>query len=62
MLIAIHTLCCPLDPNKPIYREDCLSLENLSEEGVMSEILIILGWQKNTRSITLALLNKNFTM
>jgi hypothetical protein len=61
MLLAIHTLCHPLDPNEPIYREDCLSLEKLSEEGVMSEILIISGWQINTRTLTLALPNKKFT-
>ncbi len=43
MLLAIHTLCRPLDPKEHIHREDCLSLEKLEEEGVMSEQLIILG-------------------
>jgi len=33
LLLAIHTLCCPLDPNEPIAREDCLSLGKLAEEG-----------------------------
>jgi hypothetical protein len=62
MLLAIHTLCRPLDPNEPIYREDCLSLEKLAEEGVMSEQLVILGWQVNTRSLTLALPNKKYVL
>jgi hypothetical protein len=61
MLLAIHTLCRPLDPNEHIFREDCLSLEKLSEEGVMSECLTILGWKINTRSLTLALPNKKFS-
>jgi hypothetical protein len=61
MLLAIHTLCRPLATDEPIHREDCLSLEKLSEEGVMSEILTILGWQVNTRLLTLALPSKKFT-
>jgi hypothetical protein len=61
MLLAIHTLCRPVDQNEPIYQEDCLSLEKLAEEGVMSEILIILGWQINTRLLTLALPKKKYT-
>lgn len=61
MLLAIHTLCRPLDPNEHIYREDCLSLEKLLEEGVMSECLTILGWKINTRLLTLALPNKKFS-
>jgi hypothetical protein len=60
MLLAIHTLCQPLDPNEPIPREDCLSLEKLAEEGVMSEKLVILGWEINTRSLTLALPKKKY--
>ncbi len=61
LLLAIHTLCRPLDPNEPIFREDCLSLEKLAEEGIMSEKLIILGWEINTRSLTLALPKKKYT-
>ncbi len=33
MLLAIHTICHPLDPNEPIKRDDCLSLGKLEEEG-----------------------------
>jgi hypothetical protein len=60
MLLAIHVLCRPLDPNEPILREDCLSLGKLEEEGLLSESLIILGWSINTRSLTIALPPKKF--
>ncbi len=60
ILLAIHTLCRPLDPNEPIQREDCLSLEKLEEEGMMSETVIILGWKVNTRSLTLSLPSKKY--
>jgi hypothetical protein len=62
MLLAIHTLCRPLDQNEPILREDCLSLDKLSEEGVMSESLTILGWQANTRLLTIALPKKKYSI
>lgn len=62
MLLAIHSLCRPLDPNEPSYREDYLSLEKLSEEGRMSEVLTILGWQVNTRELTLTLPNKKYNI
>jgi hypothetical protein len=29
MLLAIHTLCHPIDQQEPIPREDCLSLDKL---------------------------------
>jgi len=37
MLLAIHTICQPVDSNEWIKREDCLSLGMLEEEGQMSE-------------------------
>ncbi len=58
MLLAIHTLCRPLDPNAPILREDCLSLDKSGNEGTMSETPTILGWQVHTRLLTLALPEK----
>ncbi len=60
ILLAIHTLCQPLDPHKPILREDCLSLDKLAEEGMMSEVVIVLGWKINTRSLTLSLPLKKY--
>ncbi len=60
ILLAIHTLCRPVDKNEHILREDCLSLDKLKEEGGMAEILTILGWTVNTRSLTIALPSKKY--
>jgi hypothetical protein len=60
MLLAIHVLCRPLDQHEPIIREDCLSLGKLMEEGSLSEIFTILGWNVNTRDLTIALPPKKF--
>jgi hypothetical protein len=37
-----------------------LSLNELAEEGRLSEVLIILGWTINTQRLTLALPKKKF--
>jgi len=60
LLLAIHTLCRPLDPQELIKREDCLSLSKLAEEGQLSETFTILGWDINTRDLTIALPPKKF--
>jgi hypothetical protein len=60
LLLAIHTICCPLSNNEPISREDCLSLSKLEEEGTLAEKFIVLGWEINTRLLTLALPSKKF--
>lgn len=62
MLLAIHVLCWPLAPNEPIPRKDCLSLGKLEEEGTLSEHLTILGWQLNTRLLTIVLPSKKFKL
>jgi hypothetical protein len=49
LLLAIHTLCRPVDPKESIKREDCLSLGKLAEEGQLSESFILLGWEIDTR-------------
>jgi len=61
LLLAIHTLCRPTDPSEPIAREDCLSLGKLAEEGKLSERFTVLGWDINTRCLTIALPKKKFT-
>jgi hypothetical protein len=58
LLLAIHTICRPLDNKETITREDCLSLGKLKEEGQLSEEPIILGWLLNTRLLTIALPKK----
>jgi hypothetical protein len=61
MLLAIHVLCRPLDSNEPLLREDCLSLSKLKEEGSLSEKFTLLGWDINTRKLTIALPEKKFS-
>jgi hypothetical protein len=60
MLLAIHILFRPTDPQEKITREDCLSLGKLREEGFLSETPIILGWKVNTRLLTLQLPTKKY--
>jgi hypothetical protein len=61
LLLAIHTLCRPLDPNKSIAKENCLSLGKLAEEGQLSETFTILGWDINTRKMLVALPSGKFS-
>jgi len=58
MLLAIHILFRPLDKNEQIKRDDCLSLGKLHEEGFLSENPTILGWEINTRKLTISLPQK----
>jgi hypothetical protein len=60
ILLAIHVMCRPLSPNEPIFRDHCLSLGKLAEEGVLSERLTILGWIINTRLLTITLPAKKY--
>ncbi len=60
LLLAIHIICCPLDSNEQIPRDDCLSLSELAKEGTLSEEPIILGWKINTRKLTISLPEKKY--
>jgi len=60
LLLAMHILCRPVDHNDPIPREDCLSLSKLAEEGQLAEKFTILGWNINTRTLTISLPDKKF--
>jgi hypothetical protein len=53
--LAIHALCRPLANDEPISRDDCLSFSKLTEEGTLSEKIVILGWQFNLRLLIIAL-------
>ncbi len=53
-------LCRPTDPAECITREDCLLLSKLVEEGRLSETFAVLGWDINTRLLTIALPKKKF--
>jgi len=61
LLLALHALCRPTDPSEPIAREDCLSLGKLAEEGQLSECFTVLGWDIDTRCLTIALPKKKFS-
>jgi hypothetical protein len=60
MLLAIHILFRLADSQDKIVREDCLPLGKLREAGFLSETPVILGWQLNTRLLTIQLPSKKF--
>jgi len=60
MLLAIHVMFRPIDSKENIKRDDCLSLGKLQEEGFLTETPTILGWEINTRSLTIRLPEKKF--
>jgi hypothetical protein len=60
LLLAIHTLCRPVDAKETIQWEDCLSLGKLAEEGQLSERFTILGWDIDTRRLSIALPSKKY--
>jgi hypothetical protein len=62
MLLAIHTICRPLDKDEQIMREDCLSLSKLEDEGTLAEKLFILGWEINTCQLTIAIPEKKLKL
>jgi hypothetical protein len=62
MLLAIHMLFRPLDPNEQIKCDDCLPLRKLHEEGFLSENPTILGWEINTRRLIIALPQKKISI
>jgi hypothetical protein len=60
LLLAVHILFRPTDLKGPVLRDDCLSLGKLLEEGFLTETPVILGWQINTRALTIQLPDKKF--
>jgi hypothetical protein len=55
MALAIHPMLRPVSPVEPIKRDDCLSLSKLAAEGIPSESATILGWNANSRTLTISL-------
>lgn len=53
--LAIKTFDCPLNPNDPIPRVKIISLQKLKAEGRLEETKIFLGWEYNTRLLTISL-------
>ena len=58
--LVIHTLCRPLADYEPIPREKPLTLNKLLAKGGLSETKTILGWDIDTRRLTIALPNHKF--
>jgi hypothetical protein len=55
MPLAIHTMCRALASDEPTRRDDLLSLSKFNTEGLMAEVLTILGWQINLRLLEVSL-------
>ena len=53
--LALHVSMRPLAADEPIPRKESLSIPKLVAEGTPSEIMIVLGWEINTRLLLLCL-------
>ena len=53
--LAIHILGRPVAPNEPIPRQDLICLKKLEAEGRLEEKKTVLGWNINTRLLTINL-------
>jgi hypothetical protein len=53
--LAIKMFARPLDPNDPIPRVEIISLKKLQAEGRLEETKTVLGWEINTRLLTIYL-------
>jgi hypothetical protein len=53
--LAIRSITCPLNHLDEIPRNDIISMKKFEAEGKMEEVKIVLGWQINTRSLTISL-------
>ncbi len=60
MPLAIHLLSRGLSTDEPLSRDDPLSLSKFTSEGSMSEVLTVLGWQLNLRSLEVSLPRDKF--
>ena len=52
---AVHVVGRPVAPDEPIPRDPLPSLSKLAAEGTPSELLLCLGWEVNTRLLTICL-------
>jgi hypothetical protein len=53
--LAIHSMARPIDPSDKIPRKDIISMKKFLAEGQLDEIKTILGWELNTRTLTVHL-------
>ncbi|MGH7974512.1 MAG: hypothetical protein ACREBR_03205, partial [bacterium] len=61
VVLALHTMGRPVQLYEPIPRDDLLSFKKLFGEGRMEEIKVILGWEINSRRLTIALPKEKFS-
>ena len=54
-LLAIYIFGRPVDSTEPVPRDDLLSLNKLLSEGSLLEVQTVLGWEINTRTLTISL-------
>ena len=54
-LLAIHTICHPVDSDEPLPCDNVLCLSKLKEKGTVSEECIVLGWRINMQSFNIGL-------
>ena len=53
--LAIHITSREVSENEPIPRESVLALNKLAAEGGLAEVLVVLGWQYDTRRLLVSL-------
>ncbi len=58
--LAIRTLTRPIDPTDVIPRKDIISLKKLKAEGRLEETKKVLGWNLDTRRLTISLPSDKF--
>jgi hypothetical protein len=58
--LIIHALARPLDEPDQLPRKDIISLKKLKAEGWLEECKLVLGWQINTRTLTISLPKDKF--
>ena len=51
--LSIHILGRPMSTNEPIQRDELMSIIKLQAEGQLEEYKTVLGWEINTRTLTI---------
>ena len=59
-LLSLHVLGRPIFPDEPLSRDDMVALNKLQAEGRLREQQIVLGWDANTRNLTVRLPDDKF--
>ena len=60
-LLMLHILGRPVHPAEPLPRDDLLAFDKMRAEGTPAETQTILGWEINTKTLTLHLPTDKFT-